>query len=179
MEFIIENWYYFIIGLVILIAFIFILTSKPKKVATPEKVEQAKETPKEIVPEVVVQKEVEKEETIVEPQVVKEEPKEEIVLEPQTITEENTVEKEKPVTEELKKTPVKNPKYHVSQNKDEKSPNFKKWRVRKEGSEKTIKFFDTQKDAIAFAEGLANAAGSSVVIHKVDGSIRKQDYTKQ
>ena len=36
-------------------------------------------------------------------------------------------------------------KYHVSQNKDDKNPNFKKWRVRKEGSTKTIKYFETQK----------------------------------
>ncbi len=70
-------------------------------------------------------------------------------------------------------------KYHVSQNKDEDSENFKKWRVRKEGSTKTIKFFDTQKEAIAFAEDLAEKAGSSIVIHKVDGSIRKQDYAKK
>lgn len=70
-------------------------------------------------------------------------------------------------------------KYHVSQNKNSKSDNFKKWRVRKEGSDKTIKFFDTQKEAIAFAEELAESAGSSVVIHKVDGSIRKQDYAKK
>ncbi len=71
------------------------------------------------------------------------------------------------------------PKYHVSQNKDEGTENFKKWRVRKAGSTKTIKFFDTQKEAIVFAEQLAESAGSSVVIHKVDGSIRKQDYTKK
>ncbi|PKK98336.1 MAG: hypothetical protein CVV57_07475 [Tenericutes bacterium HGW-Tenericutes-2] len=70
-------------------------------------------------------------------------------------------------------------KYHVSQNKEEGTENFKKWRVRKEGSTKTIKFFDTQKDAIAYAEELAESAGSSVVIHKVDGSIRKQDYQKK
>lgn len=70
-------------------------------------------------------------------------------------------------------------KYHVSQNKDEGSEFYKKWRVRKEGSTKTIKFFDTQKEAITFAEGLAETAGSSVVIHKLDGSIRKQDYAKK
>jgi len=70
-------------------------------------------------------------------------------------------------------------KYHVSQNKEEGTENFKKWRVRKEGSTKTIKFFDTQKDAIAYAEELATSAGSSVVIHKIDGSIRKQDYQKK
>lgn len=74
---------------------------------------------------------------------------------------------------------VKNPKYHISMNKDETSPYFKKWRVRKEGSTKTIKYFDTQKEAIEFAQGLAEKANTSVVIHKVDGSIRKQDYSKK
>ncbi len=91
-----------------------------------------------------------------------------------------------PTSQEIKPTEAvktekapKIQKYHVSQNKDENTENFKKWRVRKEGSEKTIKFFDTQKEAIDFAAGLAESAGSSVVIHKVDGSIRKQDYVKK
>jgi uncharacterized protein YdaT len=74
---------------------------------------------------------------------------------------------------------VKNPKYHISMNKEEQSPYFKKWRVRKEGSTKTIKYFDTQKEAIAYATDLAEKANTSVVIHKVDGSIRKQDYSKK
>ena len=74
---------------------------------------------------------------------------------------------------------VKNPKYHISMNKDEQSTYFKKWRVRKEGSTKTIKYFDTQKEAIEYAQALAEKANTSVVIHKVDGSIRKQDYTKK
>ena len=64
-------------------------------------------------------------------------------------------------------------------NKDEQSTYFKKWRVRKEGSTKTIKYFDTQKEAIEYAQALAEKANTSVVIHKVDGSIRKQDYTKK
>lgn len=92
------------------------------------------------------------------------------------------VEKEKieePKKEKTEPKVVKPQKYHVSQNKDEDTENFKKWRVRKEGSTKTIKFFDTQKEAIEFAEGLADNQGSSVVIHKLDGSIRKQDYTKK
>lgn len=67
-------------------------------------------------------------------------------------------------------------KYHVSQNKDKKSSYFKQWRVRKEGSKKTIKYHNTQKEAIEHAEELAEKAGSSVVIHKVDGTIRKQNY---
>ena len=70
-------------------------------------------------------------------------------------------------------------KYHISQNKDEKSPHFKSWRVRKAGSNKTIKYFETQAEAIKFAEGLAERNDGSIVIHKVDGTIRKQDYTKK
>lgn len=77
------------------------------------------------------------------------------------------------------KVKKRNAKYHVSQNKDEKSQFFKQWRVRKEGSKKTIKYFATQLEAIAYAEDLAEKNDSSVVIHKVDGSIRKQDYTKK
>lgn len=70
-------------------------------------------------------------------------------------------------------------KYHVSQNKDKDATNFMKWRVRKSNSSKTIQFFDTQKLAIDHAQDLADRAGSTVVIHKIDGSIRKQDYTKK
>ncbi len=77
---------------------------------------------------------------------------------------------------EGKKTP---PKYHVSQNKNQKSEHYKKWRVRLAGSDKTIKFYDTQKEAIEAAKEFAENNDGSVVIHKVDGSIRKQDYTKK
>lgn len=67
-------------------------------------------------------------------------------------------------------------RYHVAQNKDKKSAYFKQWRVRRSGSTKTIKYFDTQKEAIEYAEELAKKNDTSVVIHKVDGSIRKQNY---
>lgn len=87
--------------------------------------------------------------------------------------EEKQVQKE-PEKEEPDKE--KAAKYHVSQNKDSKSAYFKQWRVRKQGSKKTIKYFKTQKEAIDYAEDLADKAGSSVVIHKLDGSIRKQNY---
>lgn len=70
-------------------------------------------------------------------------------------------------------------KYHVSQNKDEKSEFKNQWRVRKQGSRKTIKYFKTQAEAIAYAETLAENNDTSIVIHKRDGSIRKQDYTKK
>lgn len=79
---------------------------------------------------------------------------------------------EKAETEQDKK----NKKYHVSQNKDAKSNYYKQWRVRKEGSSKTIKYHETQAEAIAFAEDLAEKNDTSIVIHKLDGSIRKQEY---
>uniref|UniRef100_UPI0031B6193F DUF2188 domain-containing protein n=1 Tax=Methanocalculus natronophilus TaxID=1262400 RepID=UPI0031B6193F len=41
-----------------------------------------------------------------------------------------------------------NRKYHVSLNKDESSDNYNQWRVRKASSNKTIKHFKTQKEAI-------------------------------
>ena len=93
-------------------------------------------------------------------------------------------EKPKAPTTEKKQEPIegqkndKAVKYHVSQNKDSKSKQYKKWRVRKEGSTKTIKYFDTQKEAIEYAEGLAESQEGSIVIHKVDGTIRKQNYSK-
>lgn len=81
--------------------------------------------------------------------------------------------------EPKKETKETNAKYHVSQNNDEKSEFYKQWRVRKGGSKKTIKFFNTQAEAIDYAEHLAEKAGSSIVIHKMDGKIRKQDYSKK
>jgi len=85
------------------------------------------------------------------------------------------------VVEEVKanEEKVKIQKYHVSQNKDKDAEYYMKWRVRKESSDKTIQYFDTQKLAIDFAQDLANKFGTTVVIHKLDGSIRKQDYTNK
>lgn len=70
-------------------------------------------------------------------------------------------------------------KYHVSQNKNKDAENYMKWRVRKESSDKTIQYFDTQKLAIDYAQGLATKFGTKIVIHKLDGSIRKQDYSNK
>lgn len=68
-------------------------------------------------------------------------------------------------------------KYHVSQNKDKDAEYYMKWRVRKDSSDKTIQYFDTQKLAIEFAQDLAKKHDTTVVIHKLDGSIRKQGYS--
>lgn len=67
--------------------------------------------------------------------------------------------------------------YHITQVKNEKSEFYKMWRVRRSGSNKVIKHFKTQKEAIAEAKRYAEAnEGASIVIHRVDGKIRKQKY---
>lgn len=64
-------------------------------------------------------------------------------------------------------------KYHISLNADG------KWQVKGEGAQKALKLFDTQKEAIDYAKKVANNQDTNIVIHKVDGKIRKQDYSKK
>ena len=64
-------------------------------------------------------------------------------------------------------------KYHISLNKDG------KWQVKGEKAEKALKLFDTQKEAIAYAESVSDNQDGDIVIHKKDGKIRKQDYSKK
>lgn len=147
--------------------------TEPVVETKPEPVVEAKPEPVvETKPEPVVEAKPEP-----KPKVAK--PKAEVKKEPVKETPKPEDLDEDADEEAALKRVVKNPKYHISMNKDETSPYFKKWRVRKEGSTKTIKYFDTQKEAIEFAQGLAEKANTSVVIHKVDGSIRKQDYSKK
>ena len=61
-------------------------------------------------------------------------------------------------------------KYHISLNETG------KWQVKGEKAGKALKVFDTQKDAIAYAKSVAGNQEGNIVIHKVDGKIRKQDY---
>lgn len=197
-EFLNEFGIYVLGGLVVLFVIItFFLSRKPEKSRGPERTTsipsaEAESTPVEVAKaEPVVVTPVE---PIVQPEVVETPPAEPEVAEAIKVEPVQKVVKPKaPKAEPVKsdevdedadeeaalKRVVKNPKYHVSMNKDETSAYFKKWRVRKEGSTKTIKYFDTQKEAIEYAQGLAEKANTSVVIHKVDGSIRKQDYTKK
>ncbi|MCR3906360.1 MAG: DUF2188 domain-containing protein [Tenericutes bacterium] len=83
----------------------------------------------------------------------------------------------KPIEEELirkepKKEPVKpkekveenkEPDYYVSQNKSKKSQYYEKWGIKKDGSTKTIKYFDTKAEALEYAKELAESAGSKVI----------------
>ena len=50
--------------------------------------------------------------------------------------------------------------------------------LEKKGQVKPSNITILKKEAIEVAEDLAEKAGTSIVIHKMDGKIRKQDYTK-
>ena len=58
--------------------------------------------------------------------------------------------------------------YHVSQRKE-----LKKWQVKGAGSEKAVKLFDTQKEAIEYANQLAANNGAAVRVHSRAGKMRK------
>ncbi|MDD3129303.1 MAG: DUF2188 domain-containing protein [Candidatus Izemoplasmatales bacterium] len=62
-------------------------------------------------------------------------------------------------------------KYHVLYRKDD-----NKWYVKREGSDKVLRVLETQKEAIAWATIKALNQDTSIVIHKRDGKIRKQNY---
>ena len=90
-------------------------------------------------------------------------------------TVETVKEAKKAKTEETKerKAPTKKV-YHVSLRKED-----GKWQVKYGGGKKAIKLFDTQAEAIKFAEQRADSQDGSISIHKKDGKIRKQDYSKK
>ncbi|MGI6360057.1 MAG: DUF2188 domain-containing protein [Acholeplasmatales bacterium] len=60
--------------------------------------------------------------------------------------------------------------------KDESSPHYGSWKVRRSGSKKTIRHYKTQKEAIEAAKKFADSNETRIVIHKRDGRIRKQNY---
>ena len=62
-------------------------------------------------------------------------------------------------------------KYHVLYRKDD-----NKWYVKREGSDKTLRVLETQAEAIAWATIKALNQDTTIVIHKRDGKIRKQNY---
>ena len=61
--------------------------------------------------------------------------------------------------------------YHVSKRDN----NGREWKVFIQGGEKVIKLFDTQAEALKYAKSLADNKndGSYVVLHGLDGKIRK------
>ena len=72
-----------------------------------------------------------------------------------------------------KNTAAKGPKtiYHVSKRDND----GREWKVFIQGSDKVIKLFDTQAEALEYAQSLAQNKndGSSVVLHGLNGKIRK------
>ena len=71
------------------------------------------------------------------------------------------------------KAAAKKKTYHVSLRAED-----KKWCVKFANGAKVIKTFDTQKEAIDYAKKLADSQDGNITIHKKDGKIRKQDYSK-
>lgn len=61
--------------------------------------------------------------------------------------------------------------YHVSKRDND----GREWKVFIQGSDKVIKLFDTQAEALEYAQSLAQNKndGSSVVLHGLNGKIRK------
>jgi hypothetical protein len=53
-----------------------------------------------------------------------------------------------------------------------------KWIVKRENAERIIRVLETQKEAISFATIKALTNETTIVIHKKDGKIRKQNYKK-
>ena len=74
--------------------------------------------------------------------------------------------------EEQKKKPI-HKNYHVSLRDDG------KWQVKFAKGEKALKLFDTQAEAITFAKEKAKNQDGNITIHKTDGKIRKQNYSKR
>lgn len=122
----------------------------------------------------------------IEPEPPKEEPQEEEVVEEVQEQVEETPQEEPEKEEESAPEPVeeteekqvqkkrKAPKqYHISLRVDN------KWQLKFGGSSKALKLFDTQKEAIEYAKPLAAKQKAALVIHRTDGKIRKQDYTKK
>lgn len=64
-------------------------------------------------------------------------------------------------------------KDHITQTADG------KWQVKGAKAERASKLFNTQKEAIDYAKNVAGNQEGNIVIHKTDGKIRKQDYSKK
>ncbi|MDR2827873.1 MAG: DUF2188 domain-containing protein [Acholeplasmatales bacterium] len=163
-----------------------VVSEEPKKVVEEEKV---KEEPKKVV---VSEEPKNKEVRVISSTTTEEDNKQVTYKEEVVITKKEQPKHEAPVKDKTEERlndkgintaalghakEVKDV-YHVSQEKDSSHPHFKEWRVRKQGSQKTIKFFATQNEAIEYAKDLIETNSGNIVIHKIDGTIRKQNYSK-
>lgn len=102
-----------------------------------------------------------------EKQTAAETEKKDTVPQPKAEEKENIVE-ETAARKKLKKV------YHISLRKSD-----GKWQVKYSGGKKAIKLFDTQAEAIKFAEERAESQDGRIAIHKKDGKIRKTNYSKK
>ncbi|HBD05952.1 MAG TPA: hypothetical protein DCY93_00885 [Firmicutes bacterium] len=137
--------------------------SRKKKKKQQEEKEVKTSAPVEEKKPVEAKKEpakVEKKEEVKAPK--KEEPK----AEPKKV-EKAEKEESSESSEEKKRTDT----YHVSRRSKD-----GKWQVKFGGSDKPIKLFDTQAEALDYAKELSQKYDKSVSIHKRDGKIRKQKY---
>jgi hypothetical protein len=50
------------------------------------------------------------------------------------------------------------------------------WKIKKEGAQRALKRFSTQKEAIEFAKELEKTTGTAFIIHKANGATRKKTY---
>lgn len=64
--------------------------------------------------------------------------------------------------------------YHISKRKDD-----GKWQVKMSKGAKAIKLFATQAEAIEYAKKLAENQDATIMIHKVDGSFRRLNYSSK
>ena len=76
--------------------------------------------------------------------------------------------KEAPKAEEPKKERKRIERYHISRD-----PKDKKWRVFLAGSDKVIKKFDTQQQAIDYTKKLTDNNDRGISLHSKKGKIRK------
>ena len=75
------------------------------------------------------------------------------------------VNEDKPVTPKKRKAVM-----HITKHKDG------GWQVKKEGAQRALSKFDTQKEAIEYAKEIEKEKGTGYIIHKADGKARKKRY---
>jgi len=96
----------------------------------------------------------------------KKEKEQKITQEPVVETTQEEPKQETPVKVARKRKPVN----HITKHKDG------GWQLKKEGAQRALRKFDTQKEAIAFAKEYETEKGVGYIIHKTDGTTRKKKY---
>jgi hypothetical protein len=156
-----------------------LVQEKVREVKLEENAEEEKEEISEEVKTEIVKEVIKPEDVLVDDIEIPEElsPEEEKMLIPEDSLEtleeemEDKKEQERLLKEENKEEPKELGKYHVLYRKDD-----NKWYVKREGSDKTLRVLETQAEAIAWATIKALNQDTTIVIHKRDGKIRKQNY---